>query len=218
VTDTVAGAEALAAELGIDRSRPLIVAGSTAPGEEAMLHASMPEGVQLLCAPRRPEHFDTAASDLPGCVRRSQKRAAPAGTTRYLLDTIGELRKAYALADVAVIGRSFGKLYGSDPMEAAALGKPVVIGPNTANFRTTVQAMERDGAIIVTSARDVGQVLERLIDHPDERQAMGERARACVLSHKGATERHARLLLEVMGLSGVGTGVEPRQDLAGASA
>ena len=46
-------AEALAAALGIDRSRPLIVAGSTGPGEEEVLLRGLPEGCQLLLAPRR---------------------------------------------------------------------------------------------------------------------------------------------------------------------
>ncbi len=86
VEDDVPGAAQLAAELGIDRARPLIVAGSTGPtpdgGEEAMLHAACPPGVQLLCAPRKPERFDEAAAALPGCVRRSQRPegCAPAPT------------------------------------------------------------------------------------------------------------------------------------------
>lgn len=198
VSSSVAGADELAAEMGIDRTRPLVVAGSTAPGEDALLHDALPRSVQLLCAPRKTEHFDRAAADMPGCVRRSTRQVAPPGTGRYLLDTIGELRKAYALADVVVIGRSFGKLYGSDPMEAAALGKPVIIGPNTANFRTIVQAMKYDGAILVAPPEELVGVLRHLLEHPEERRAMGERARMCVLRHKGSTERHAELLLDVL--------------------
>jgi len=45
------------------------------------------------------------------------------GNGGFLLDTIGELRKAYALAEVVVVGRSFGDLYGSDPIEPIALGR-----------------------------------------------------------------------------------------------
>ena len=113
-------AEALAADLGIDRSRPLVVAGSTAPGEEALLHSAAPPGVQLLCAPRKPERFDEAAAAMPGRLRRSAGRPAEPGTDRFLLDTLGELGAAYALADIAVVGRSFGDLFGSDPIEPAA--------------------------------------------------------------------------------------------------
>jgi len=200
VTDRVAGADELARELGIDRTRPLIVAGSTAPGEDELLHAATPPGVQLLCAPRRPEHFDRAAGALPGCVRRSTRRPAPHGTDRYLLDSLGELRKAYALADVIVIGRSFGKLYGSDPMEAAALGKPVVIGPAVANFRSVVEAMLEDDAIVQTSADGLGGVLRGLLDDESRRRALADNARRCVLRHQGSTGRHASLILDMLGL------------------
>jgi len=199
VTDRVAGAEELASELGIDRSRPLIVAGSTAPGEDELLHSAAPPGVQLLCAPRRPEHFDRAAGALPGCVRRSTRRPAPPGTDRYLLDSLGELRKAYALADVVVIGRSFGKLFGSDPMEAAALGKPVVIGPAVANFRSVVRAMLNDDAIVQTTPAELGATLGALLDDAPRRRALAGNARRCVLRHQGSTDRHAALILNMLG-------------------
>ena len=64
-------AEALAAALGIDGDRPLIVAGSTGPGEEEVLVRGLPEGCQLLLAPRRPERWDEVAGLVPGMPRRS---------------------------------------------------------------------------------------------------------------------------------------------------
>jgi 3-deoxy-D-manno-octulosonic-acid transferase len=69
----VEGADELAQNLGIDRSKPLVVAGSTGPDEEAMLYRACAglRGVQLLCAPRKPERFDEAAQAMRGCVRRS---------------------------------------------------------------------------------------------------------------------------------------------------
>ncbi|MDE2764573.1 MAG: hypothetical protein OXQ94_07700 [Gemmatimonadota bacterium] len=64
-------AEALAAALGIDPGRPLIVAGSTGPGEEEALLRGLPEGCQLLLAPRRPERWGEVAGLVPGMRRRS---------------------------------------------------------------------------------------------------------------------------------------------------
>ena len=191
--DDVPGAAELARDMGIDRNRPLVVAGSTAPEEHALLRDALPPGVQLLCAPRRPEWFDPAAADLPGCVRRTSGGGDPS-SGRFLLDTIGELRKAYALADVVVVGRSFGDLHGSDPMEPAALGKPVVIGPAFADFRNAVETMRAEGAIVITTRDTLGRDLERLLRDDALRAQLGQNARACVERNRGATARTASML------------------------
>jgi len=195
VSGDVEGADALAQELGIDRDRPLIVAGSTGPGEEALLHEACPDGVQLVCATRKPERFDEAQRAMPGCVRRSACVPAPPGTTRYLLDTIGELRAAYALADVTVVGRSFGDLYGSDPLEPAAIGKPVVIGGAYSDFAQPVGALLASDAIEITDRAGLAEVLVRLLGDEPRRITLGDNAHRCVEGNRGASARHAELLL-----------------------
>lgn len=200
IADAIPGDDELARDLGIDRDRPLIVAGSTAPGEHALLRDSLPEHCQLLCAPRRPEWFDAAAGALSNCVRRSRSNSGGGGGNGggglFLLDTIGELRKAYALADIVVVGRSFDPLFGSDPMEPAALCKPIVIGPNTEDFKTTVSAMIADDAIVQTTADQLPRILADLMSNPQRRAELARNARNCVLAHQGATARHAELIRE----------------------
>ena len=193
VSDSVEGADELARALGIDRSRPLVVAGSTAPGEEALLHASVPEGVQLLCAPRKPEWFDDAAASMPGCVRRS-RAGGSAASGRFLLDTIGELRKAYALATVVVVGRSFGDLHGSDMMEPVALGKATLIGPRYGDFAETAEKLSAAGGLRVTSRTDLVRDLAHLLGDPARRAEMAAAGRAVIAREQGATTRHAALL------------------------
>ncbi len=200
VLDHVEGSDRLAALLGIDRARPLLVAGSTAPGEHELLHRATPPGVQLLCAPRKPEWSDGAAGALPGCVRRTEPNQGDPASGRFLLDSIGELRMAYDLADVVVIGRSFGRLYGSDPMEPAALGKPIVIGPAHEDFRASVEALSRAGAIVESSPESLAGDLASLFAHPERRADLATNARRCVVEHQGAADRHASLLLDLMNL------------------
>ena len=191
---------ALADDLGIDLSRPLVVAGSTGPGEEAMLDGAVPAGAQLVCAPRRPERFDEAAGALGECRRRSDPDSGDPGTDRFLLDTIGELSLLYELADLVVVGRSFGDLHGSDPLEPAALGKPVLIGPAYADFRSQVETLRDAGAIGVVPGASLGETIGAMLGDEDERRAMGTRARACVREHQGASAAHARVLVGVLGL------------------
>ncbi len=207
IADEVPGAAELAAEMGIDRTRPLVVAGSTAAideqaCEEGMLHLALPAGVQLLCAPRKPEHFEAAARAMPGCVRRSRTkgagpRAPERSTSRYLLDTIGELRMAYSLADVVVVGRSFGKLYGSDPIEPVALGKPTVVGPAVDDFVNIVSALEGSGAVVRATVGTIGSVIRQVLDSSRDaawRAEIARAGRACIRAHQGASERHARVI------------------------
>jgi len=195
------GALELAYELGIDRTRPLIVAGSTGPGEEALLHAACPPEVQLLCAPRKPERFDEAARELPGCARRTLRPSgSPAGkpSDRFLLDTIGELRKAYTLADLVVVGRSFGDLYGSDPIEPIGLGKPTIIGPAVSDFAQVVKVFDDAGGIARATRASLPQLLRDLLTDAPRRRALVEKGRGAIRAQQGASQRHADLLLRLL--------------------
>ncbi|HRP61949.1 MAG TPA: glycosyltransferase N-terminal domain-containing protein [Phycisphaerales bacterium] len=191
IEDEVAGSVALAASMGIDRAKPLVVAGSTAPGEPELLVKSLPQGVQLLCAPRKPEWFDEAAQAMPGCARRSRNEK---GTRYFLLDTIGELRQAYALADVVVIGRSFGVLHGSDMIEPIALGKATIIGPRFGDFQEAAEALISGGGLIQTTADKLPTALAELLEFPMKRAELAARGRAVIRSMQGATQRHLALL------------------------
>ncbi len=189
------GAAGLAEELGIDRTKPLVVAGSTGPGEPEMLLRGRPRDAQLLIAPRKPEHFEAAAKACaeadPGFVRRSRGDRGPAGV--YLLDTIGELGRAYALADVALVGRSFlGDLYGSDAMEPAALGVPTVIGPHHGDFAETVAAMRDAGGLIVTG--EPCAAARELLDNPKLAAQVAAAGQEVIRGRQGSTAKHAEML------------------------
>lgn len=194
-SDLEPSAEAIALRdaLGIDPSRPLIVAGSTGPGEEALLREACPEDVQLACAPRKPDRFDESASALAPCTRRSTGESGDGN--RFLLDTIGELGLLYQLADIAVVGRSFGDLHGSDPIEPIALGAPTLIGPRHGDFESIVGAFVAGGGIEIVERQTLGERLAGLLDDPEARGGLVRRGRACIAGRQGAARAHAGLLL-----------------------
>ncbi|MEM6553081.1 MAG: glycosyltransferase N-terminal domain-containing protein [Planctomycetota bacterium] len=218
----VAGVAEFAAEMGIDRapgSRPLVVWGSTGPGEEVMALAGIAEDVQLLIAPRKPEWFEgvvEAARARGGggleVVRRTERTGVPDAAEAasphggkgcvLLLDTIGELRKAYALADVCVVGRSFtGKLYGSDMMEPIGLGKPTVVGPYTKDFSAVMEALRAGDGVVETD--DPWGAIRGLLEDRESAGAMAERGRAVIRARQsggGSAGRHAAWVLGMMGL------------------
>ncbi|NJL32356.1 MAG: hypothetical protein HC898_12475, partial [Phycisphaerales bacterium] len=61
----IPGALELAEQLGLDRSRPILVAGSTAPGEDKLLIDTCPAEVQLIIVPRKPEWFELVTQHAP---------------------------------------------------------------------------------------------------------------------------------------------------------
>ncbi|MEM1356314.1 MAG: glycosyltransferase N-terminal domain-containing protein [Planctomycetota bacterium] len=209
IADEVEGEAALARRLGVDLDKPIVVAGSTGPGEDRLLVDALPEGVQLIIAPRKPEWFAAAAEASPGCVRWSLTEAEAEPTTSampkrwetgvkavYLLDTIGQLAKAYSLADVVVVGRSFLGLYGSDVMEPAALGKPIIIGPHHGDFEDSVNAMRQAGGLVVTD--EPAALMRELLEDRDRAGQIADAGRAVVRSRQGATLRHAALILDML--------------------
>ena len=189
-----AKAIAIARAMGIDLDKPIVVAGSTGPGEEALLDQAIPDDVQLVIAPRKVERFDEAGDAVDGCVRRSSGECRP-GATRFVLDTIGELSAVYELADVVIIGRSFFDLYGSDPIEPAAMGKAVLIGPAHTDFLQAMGVLLQARAIQVVDRQGVGAATKALLEDDGAREAMGQRARACVLDQQGASKTHLEILL-----------------------
>ena len=202
IRETVPGVEKLAAEMGIPEGARVIVAGSTEPGEEILLRDALPDGACLVIAPRKPEWWDGVAANLPGCVRRSRGERGDARTRVYLLDTIGELSMAYALAEVIVMGRSFGTLYGSDPIEPASLGRPVVIGPRVADFREVVGLLREGGGLLQIEASELRPTLADLMSNPDRRAEIARNARTVIRREQGGTSRTAEVLLAMLASRG----------------
>jgi 3-deoxy-D-manno-octulosonic-acid transferase len=205
IADDVAGSEALAAAMGIDRAKPLIVCGSTGPGEEGQIVDALRDiPAQLLLVPRKPERFDEVAAQLAPIVRRTRHADGidrPIdGQRLFLLDTLGELRKAYALADVVVVGRTFVPLGGSDMIEPVALGKPTLVGPHTKNFASSMEPLLAGGGIVQLQGIDeLPNAVARLLD-ADAGRALAEKGRAVIRLHQGATARHAKLLENLLNL------------------
>ncbi|MDT8368601.1 MAG: glycosyltransferase N-terminal domain-containing protein [Longimicrobiales bacterium] len=195
-TDLAARARALRAELGIDPDRRVVVAVSTGPGEEVALLRHTPPDVTLVVVPRKPERFEEVARLAPW-VRRSRAGAAGGGDLSgrrlFLLDTMGEAEVATALADVVVIGRSFNGMGGSNAIPAAALGRPIVIGPSHHNFTEVVEALRPASVEIATLAG-----LPGVLRDGDALHRIAEAGPAIVRARRGACERNAAILLDLL--------------------
>jgi 3-deoxy-D-manno-octulosonic-acid transferase len=184
--------------LALAAGRPIIVLGSTMEGEdEALLPEVLPLGAFVVVAPRKPERFDVVAG-LAAFARRSTCPLPPAPRA-LLLDTIGELARVYRHATVAFIGGSLVPTGGHNPIEPAAVGVPTCFGPHMTNFREIASVFVKNGAAAeVTSAREVAAFARKMIDDAEARRAMGERGRRTVEENRGAAERTARRIVELL--------------------
>ena len=164
--------------------RRVWLAASTHSGEEdvcGQVHAKLSEAFPNLLTVIVPRHPDRGAA-IAGSLRQMGLRVAvrsagaqPTPETDVLLaDTIGELGLFYRLAEVAFIGKSLVSKGGQNPMEAAALGCPVLFGPHMTNFRDMSLAMIAAGAAEEVADPDkLAEALARLLADDSLRRTRG---------------------------------------------
>jgi len=145
--------EVLRARLG---ARPLWLAASTHPGEEAIvaeahrtLRARHPALLTVI-TPRHPGRGPAIAAELASnglqVARRAADEAPEADTDIYLADTLGELGLFYRLAPIALVGGSLVPHGGQNPLEPAQLDCAILHGPAVFNFEAIAAAMKAAGA------------------------------------------------------------------------
>jgi 3-deoxy-D-manno-octulosonic-acid transferase len=177
--------------------RPVWLAASTHPGEEELMldvhrrvAADLP-GLLTIIAPRHPERGDALAHLIRErrliAAQRSRGEAPSAECEVYLADTIGELGLLYRTARVAFIGRSLVEGGGHNPLEAARLGCPPLLGPHTGNFgEITEQLLAKGAAQRVANADQLAEAVVLLLVDPQAREELAARARALAERESGA--------------------------------
>lgn len=186
---------------------PVLVCGSTLPGEEELLLDAIPPGCVTILAPRHPERFAEVAQllrrrNLPALLR-SEWAAHPAPIPPgaiFLLDSIGELASVYSLATAAFVGGSLIPAGGHNPLEPAQFAVPVLMGPSYQNFRGIVESLRRRDAIRIVTAADLAAAITASLAASPDSRAMGARARQVFESEAGATERALRAILGLLGV------------------
>jgi 3-deoxy-D-manno-octulosonic-acid transferase len=190
--------------------RVLWIAGSTVPGEEEHVLRALREvrarvpGVRLVIAPRHPERFAEVAplAEKAGfsatCRTALGDRPWSDGDV-LVLDTMGELAQAYALATVVFVGGSLEPAGGHNVLEPAVAGKAIVVGPHMENFQEIADLFRGEGALVqVASPGELGGAIAGLLSDPERRRAVGARARALVARHRGAVAGTLDALAELL--------------------
>jgi len=179
-------------------TRQVFLAASTREGEEVLIMEALTKtgipDLLIVIVPRHPQRFDQVAELLTQRGIRFQCRSANeavAPETQVVLgDSMGEMFAYYAACDLAFIGGSLLPLGGQNLIEAAAMGKPVLIGPHTFNFAEASElAVQAGAALRVADAEELALTVGDLLRAPEKIEAMSVAALAFADKHRGATGR-----------------------------
>ncbi|HEY2867190.1 MAG TPA: 3-deoxy-D-manno-octulosonic acid transferase [Pyrinomonadaceae bacterium] len=205
----------LRSRFGVSSEKPMIIAASTHEPEERLvlesLDGELGYSCRLMIAPRHPERFDAVErlleeSSLPFVRRTSPASEADKTVPVILLDTIGELRDVYPLAEIVFVGGSLIPHGGQSVLEPAAAGRAIVTGPYTANFDAVLREFVESEAVRQTPiAPDDHQISERLfeefillLENHQLRLELGQNAAAVMKKYdRGATARTIEFLSEI---------------------
>jgi len=202
---------ALIEELGLSGASRIMIAGSTHRGEEELVLAAFKAvrekdpGVRLIIAPREVlrtmevEHLCRKAGFTVTTRKELQKGDAARGEDIVILDTVGELGRVYGLGDVIYIGGSLIPHGGHNILEPAAHGKAIIVGNQMFNFKD-IHALfrNRNAVVTVTNGEELTRETLRLFGDAAERARLEAETLAIINENKGASEKSARILVEML--------------------
>lgn len=199
---------------GLEDDMPVWIGGSIHRGEDEALawtqNRLVEDGyeLQLVIVPRYPADADAIAEVFRAhglsAIRKTElgeEFGAVFSDARnvLLVDTLGDLKRYYAMSDIAYVGGSLhyrgSNKGGHNLMEPAILGIAPIFGPYNFSFRETVKALlEGEAGLQVANKEEVFRVLRRFLDNPGTAAEMGARARQVILGNRGATDLNFGLI------------------------
>lgn len=202
--------EALREALKLPPGAPVLIAGSTHEGEEEKVlevyRRLLPDhpSLRLVIAPRYIDRAPrvVALALQAGLGAGLRSHGNPNAAPVVVLDTIGELSRAYRLGTLVFVGGSFTTRGGQNILEPAAQGRPVLFGPHMENFHDSVQVLVGRGGIQVNDPDHLFRILSELLARPDTVASLGELARQAVLQVSGASARNVDHMVRLLASPG----------------
>jgi 3-deoxy-D-manno-octulosonic-acid transferase len=114
----------------------------------------------------------------------------PCASEAIIVDTMGELGRLYAIADVVFVGKSLVNLGGQNPLEPAAFKKPILFGPHMFNFALIAHMLiEQGGAVRVADEKDLLTAVKSLLLDSERSKEIGMRAYEVLCGNRGAVKK-----------------------------
>lgn len=198
--------EKLRSSLGFPKGDFVLLGSSTWPGEERALVEALKgmreQGVpsRLLLVPRHAERRGEIIPELERSGFRYHVRSkghCSGEVDIHFADTTGELRRLTAVADLVFVGKSLPPhKEGQTPIEAAAMGKPLLFGPGMSNFLPIAGDLVNCHA--ARTVADRAELLDAVMSLAGDllsREEMAEAARGWHRANLGALDRTFAFLM-----------------------
>ncbi len=189
----------------LGKYKTVFLAASTREGEEALILKAISNiDVLTMIVPRHPQRFDEVEKLIQShhlnYVRKSALKTVLADDVQIVLgDTMGELFTYYGACDFTLVGGSLLKLGGQNLIEAASMGKPILIGEHTFNFaEASKTALATGAAIQVNDVQTLQENIGKLATEKALRNSMGKAAKDFSNASAGAVDRTMKLISQFM--------------------
>ena len=171
--------------------RKAAVAG---PGLRAIIGPQEPgpENVASLGSRLRQDGWRTAT------LSEVEARASVKDVDAVVIDRVGVLAHLYSIASISYVGGGFHHAGLHSVLEPAAVGTPVVFGPRHGNSRAAGDLLTANGAKIASDGVELSTLLSGWFHDDEARKRTGVRAFGYIDAHRGAADRTAVLLDELM--------------------
>jgi 3-deoxy-D-manno-octulosonic-acid transferase len=193
-------------KISLDKDNFLIVAGSTHDKEEDIILNIFLElkkefnNLRLLIAPRHLERLNLIESLIVSKNARPERISSiktVSSDSVLLLDTIGQLRLVYSLANLVFVGGSLVPVGGHNILEPAFFEKPILVGPYMHNFRTILELFLNSNALIqVEDSNSLKLKMRELILDNSASTNLGKFAKSVLVSMQGATFTNLKIIEE----------------------
>jgi 3-deoxy-D-manno-octulosonic-acid transferase len=210
-TQQAVNVEKILRQVGVPPGARVLLGGSTHNGEEVILaevfqrlRRQFPDLFLVLV----PRHFERGREVGRALNERGVKfmyrtdvvpdtQLEPGKLDCLLVNSTGELKFFYEHATVIFVGKSLAAAGGQNPIEPAALAKPVVFGPNMQNFADVTRSfLAQDAAVQVQNAAELEKKLAELLANETRRAELGRNALKVVRENLGAIDRTVDMIVK----------------------
>jgi 3-deoxy-D-manno-octulosonic-acid transferase len=173
---------------------PVLIAGSTWPGDEELLthYTKVHPHLKVIIAPHdiQEERLLQVEALFQDCIRYSKWKNNEGEQLNHhsvlLMDNVGLLSRLYKYATIAYVGGGFGKTGVHNLLEPAVFGKPIIIGPEYDLYVEAIALVNLGAAFSIESAIEMEAITDKLLEDKDHYQKCCDLARDYVATSKGA--------------------------------